>query len=106
MNEDCIGRVVIPLRHMCTDDILPKPRPLFRARYRVTPASKQGSQVLQARRCAMSPRQGPATIQPKSIRPGEREPLVCGLGFGAQSCRRDMRRQSRVCLERGWSSRA
>jgi hypothetical protein len=50
MNEDCIGRVVIPLRHMCTDDILPKPRPLFRARYRVTPASKQGSQVLQARR--------------------------------------------------------
>ena len=82
MNEDCIGRVVIPLRHMCTDDILPKPRPLFRARYRVTPASKQGSQVLQARRCAMSPRQGPATIQTEiDSRPGESRSWVCSLGF-------------------------
>lgn len=48
-NQICIGRVIIPLRSLCTESYLPMPKPEHRATFSIMPASTQHCEDLQAR---------------------------------------------------------
>lgn len=61
-----IGRVTIPIKFLCTDALLPMPRPAHRAEFTVMPATKQWSPLLEARYTEAVPHvPGSGMVKPK-----------------------------------------
>lgn len=48
-NEVARGRVIIPIKALCKEGLVPQPKPKFQARYRIMPATAQWSTKLEPR---------------------------------------------------------